>query len=252
MNIIIEQKKYILAEKCKLTHDVYKFIFTPVEENFDFLPGQFVNIHIPPSFLADNKNFLADRKITLEKTLMRAYSIASTPEEKTITLIVKMLPDGIGGKFLQEMKLDAAVDISGPFGHFVTSQTQTSKIYIATGVGVAPIVPMIKSIRETNMPLQIIFGMRHEEDLFYTDILHNLKKQYSALQITLCASQPQDTFKGYKGRVTQYLEDYMHYHDVSDHEFYICGSGAMVQDVRTLLQKKEILKEHIFFEKFSV
>jgi NAD(P)H-flavin reductase len=61
-------------------------------------------------------------------------------------------------------------------------------------------------------------------------------------------SQPSPHWKGYKGRVTDYLRGLGDKFDWINTEYYLCGNGAMITETKALLLEKGVPKESIHLE----
>ena len=73
----------------------------------------------------------------------RSYSMVSTPDESTLRFCIKIIEDGIGSEYVNSLKVGDEVFISGPFGKFTMDNASSDVLFVATGVGIAPIVSLI-------------------------------------------------------------------------------------------------------------
>jgi ferredoxin-NADP reductase len=188
-----------------------------------------------------------------EKT-NRAYSIASAPTQlPEFELLVKYVDNGAASTFLWHLKEGSEVLFRGPMGRFGIRHPHKKQLLIATGTGLAPMRSFYQSlIVDPRLPaLRLIFGVRHEENLFCLDELRALKAQYpERFSYTLCLSQPhqavtQDVFSG---RVTGCLASAISAADLADTEVSLCGSREMVDEAKGLLEAKGVPKELINVE----
>lgn len=212
-----------LIGKTQLTHDVIELHFESLED-FEFKAGQFINIKIEDA----------------EKACFRAYSIASAPRnDRTFDLCIKVVKGGRGSNWLNEITENTEISFIGPIGHFIF-QTPDDKetVFIATGTGIAPFHSMIGEQKDKKMHL--LFGVRHEEDIFYQDRFPNV-----AFDFTL--SRPKEDWQGNKGRVTELVKEL----DLKNKQFYICGLKAMIDSVLAILHEKGVSDEDIHFEKYD-
>lgn len=223
----------VLANK-KLTKDIYETTFKMIE----------------PSSLA----FKSGQHLIFEinSRAVRQYSIASAPQEiGKFELCVDVLPKGPGSLFIEALKPGDKVKCRGPWGRFLLSEANLPhKVFVATGVGVTPFRSMILDLFATgfNGLVDLYFGVRHEEDIFYFDQFENLAGNWPMFNFLPTLSRPSVEWKGLQGRVTDHLR--VAKFDVTRTEFYICGSGQMIVDVRALLLEKGIPDSQIHFEKF--
>ena len=113
---------------------------------------------------------------------------------------------------------------------------------IATGTGLAPMISMLQALPD-EIPKLLIFGGRHEHDLYYLDLL----KSFQNLQLRTCVSRPSDSYEGVTGRVTSQLTG-IHPED----EVYICGNPDMAHEVVAILHGAGHFHEKIFHEDFTL
>lgn len=62
----------------------------------------------------------------------------------------------------------------GVFGHFVLRDTQSPKVFIATGTGLAPIYNMLVALQGKVLKKSLYFSVSTEKELFYIDELRTL------------------------------------------------------------------------------
>ena len=228
-----------LKKRIRLTKDVYEFVFALKNpETIDFKAGQFVNIRVD-----DGK----------EKIFFRSYSIMNTPDENSIIKsCIKIIPGGRCSQWLENIPMDTSVTLMGPIGMFTFRETsQKNSLFVATGTGITPLYSMIvNEIQKGNKkPMHLVWGFRHEEDIFYQNFFEILSKKYPNFHSTITLSQSKENWMGEKGRVTDYLEK--NFPDSQNTEVYICGLGKMVLDVKNLCIQKGMPSEAVHFEKYD-
>ncbi len=204
-----------LLSKKNIANQVLELRFSR-PENFNFLAGQFIQI-IPGN----------------DSSIFRSYSLSSDPSEKYLELCVKVLPNGIVSSFLNTLQINDEIMFRGPFGRFTHAVSTMPLGFVATGVGLAPIMSILEDELENkknNNPLHLLFGVRNEEDIFWLERLELLHNNFSNFEYILTLSQPMNTWAGAQGRVYQYLDKLP-----QNARFFLCGSTEMVKDVRALL-----------------
>jgi len=200
--------------------------------NFDFLAGQFVQFSIPSG----------------EKKLPRFYSICSSPSEKILRFCIKIVNDGVGSTFLFGLQTGESLEMIGPQGMFTVGEKKTPILCVATGAGIAPIISIIADQLERGdqKKINLIFGVRSQEDIFFVNYLEELAKNSNfSYQITLSRPNENQKWDGLVGRVTDHLGG-----DFVGHQIYLCGSVGMVRDVREILINKKIDQREIRLEIF--
>jgi len=97
----------------------------------------------------------------------------------------------------------------------------------------------------------LFFGTRVEEDLYCVEELEELEKELPDFSYipTLSRVRAGSSWEGERGRVTDLIEKRISEGD--DLDVYICGSAEMVESCFSLLKKKGIPEDQIYFDKFS-
>lgn len=219
-----------------LTPTVFEVTFD-TDKPLEFKAGQFISIVIPGAGPHG-------------RDLRRAYSIASAPEKRPVELCIKLVEDGPGTNFLYKLNPGDTFRGFAPYGDF-TYEPKAGRhaLFIATGTGIAPFRGMLLSKHydgEKPASATCLLGVRTEDELLYVDEMTRLK----GLQWVPAVSQPKGEFHGFKGRVT----DWMRARDASfpwkESEYYLCGNGAMITEIKALLAEKGVEKDAIHQEKY--
>lgn len=216
------------------------WLFTLEFQNpFDFSAGQYVSIKVSPD------------------GMRRSYSIASAPDGNTIDLLLDVTPGGVGSKYFMALKEGDIVEAMGPVGIFTlaTKSPKVNKLFIATGSGIAPMRSMIRDLLIKNKyqgEIQLIWGMRHEEDLFWQEEWQQLNRDYANFTYHVVLSKPGEHWHGECGHVGDCLRNgfIIKETDLSSWEFYLCGGQEMIMEMGAFLAGKGNTKEDIHFEKF--
>ena len=99
--------------------------------------------------------------------------------------------------------------------------------------------------------VRLVFGVRHESDLFYTDLLRGLSAHYPAFEHHITLSQASEgRWAGHRGRVTTLVDELVTPADARTTEVYLCGSMGMIQSSERILLDKGFEPEHIRYENF--
>lgn len=226
----------IVSQNKELAHDIFEIelnLENPKQIHFE--AGQFVNIAIPSE----------------ERFIFRPYSMVSPPSESDrIRLCYKRVLGGLGSNYIAQLKLGDKVNFTGVFGQFILKKDSANDIiFIAGGVGIAPIYAMIQTLFEQVMTrsAKLYFSVKTEKDLFYYDELRELSNKHKNLKVITCITQQENpSYPHRKGRINSVL-------DITQKdgiEAYLCGSKEMVNDLKQLLIEKGLPKEVVFTEKF--
>lgn len=206
-----------------LTRDVFEFHFhVPA---FQFIPGQFVTLKMQDA----------------QGSFMRCYSVKEYKNE-VLKLCVKLLPEGRGSAFLQSLSVGQEVEISQGLGAFILKSERNPKLFIATGTGIAPMMAMLS--QDTESSKTVLFGVREEADIFYTEELHS----FPNTDVSVILSRPSEHWEGLKGRVTDLLDTA---EITPNTEIYICGNPQMIEDTLKFFREKNHPESHLFYEYFQ-
>ena len=219
-----------------LTPTVFELTFD-TELPLEFKAGQFISVIVPG---AGPKG----------RDLRRAYSIASAPEVKPVELCVKLVEGGPGTNYLYGLKAGSEFKGVAPYGDFIyRTHSAKNACFVATGTGIAPFRAMVFSTQyKQDPPAKAIclLGVRTESELMYLDDFKNIPN----LQFVPMCSRPDAPWDGFTGRVTDYLRSLGPSFAWAETEFYLCGNGEMITEVKAILGEKGVLKEHIHQEKY--
>ncbi len=169
------------------------------------------------------------------RDLRRAYSLAGFCGP-AFRLCIKLVPGGPGSNFLAGLQCKEQFQALMPYGDFCWEESAHRHVFVATGTGIAPFRAMLE---EAPRQATVYFGVRSADELIYLDAC----RQRGATLLT-ALSQEQE-----RVRVTTIFQQHHIDFDRST-QFYLCGNGAMIQDMRALLEQKGVTKDRVAYEKY--
>ncbi|MGH9342297.1 MAG: ferredoxin--NADP reductase [Terriglobia bacterium] len=203
-------------------------------KRFDFRAGQYISLHTQLN---------GDR-------VARAYSIAARRADDGFELCVNVSSEE--DSWLLGLKSDEDVEFSGPFGAFEL-QHPASRVsaFIATGTGIAPIRAMIQELYRKDRPEEawLIFGVRREVDILYREEFEKIAREHPKFRFIPTLSRPDPGWTGHRGYVQEQIRKYLAAKERL--QAYVCGSPAMVEQVRELLQTMGYGDDAVSFERFE-
>jgi phytoene dehydrogenase-like protein/NAD(P)H-flavin reductase len=214
-----EKNRATLVAKTALTPTIWRLEFE-LDEPIRFAPGQYVKLCVAPFEWRD-------------------YSIAAAAN-KRLTLLISNRTHGDGSLYADSVEPGAATEIEGPFGGYRLERNGHRKIFVATGTGLAPFLPMFGEMAALGEldAAELCFGCRTTAQ----DITRALAPLPP--RTVVCASRDEAADVAFHGRVTHALAGLAFEPATTD--FYVCGSAAMVADCRAILGRagaKRILTE---------
>lgn len=221
-----------LLEKIQINETTYELIYE-VPTEFEFKAGQFVVIKFKPTYT-------------------RAYSIVEVKDNR-LKLLIDVKPMGLASLYFIDCKVGDTINILGPYGIFNLKNILKDKVFISTGSGIAPFIPMIYTLLNDstfNGNIYLIFGTRTNElDIAYRYFKDINDTRFKYIQC-VTREEPINSYSK-KGRVNLVLKELLLNNslDKFNSEYYICGSNEMVIDTSNVL--KEFNITNIYLEKYG-
>jgi Na+-transporting NADH:ubiquinone oxidoreductase subunit F len=289
MNIEVEDDVFGVKKwECtvKSNHNVATFIKElvlelPAGEEINYRAGGYIQIECPEHvakysdfnieerFHEDWDKFNLWRYVSeVKEPALRAYSMASYPEEKEIMLNVRIatpppgapdtVPPGIMSSFIFNLKPGDKCIVSGPYGEFYAKETDAEMVFVGGGAGMAPMRSHIfDQLRRLKSKRKMTFwyGARSKREMFYVEDFDMLAKENDNFEwhVALSDPLPDDNWDGYKGFIHNVLfEEFIKNHPApEDCEFYMCGPPIMNTSVINMLLANGVEPENIMLDDFG-
>ncbi len=210
---------------------------------FVFTPGQCIDMSLmtPPETDAEGN--------------VRAFSIASAPEEDVLMVATRMR-DTAFKRVLRTMPLGTAVTIEGPFGNLVLHADATRPaVLLAGGIGITPFRSILLHAMKEKLAHRMIlfYSNRRPEDAAFLGELQALQRdnpQYTFVGTMTELEHSHHSWPGERGVVNQaMLAKFLK--NVIAPMYYLAGPPGMVSGLRTLLNEIGIKREDIRAEEFA-
>jgi propane monooxygenase reductase subunit len=214
------------------------------EVAFEFRPGQYVDITIPGT--DDHRSF-------------SMATTQSTPDE--IEFLIKKYPGGRFSALLDgELAVGDELSLTGPYGSSTLKDGHVLPVIcVAGGAGMAPILSILRHLRETGStrPVRFYYGARTAADLFYLEAIKELGADLTSFEFIACLSESAQTesleagdgLQVEEGNVTEIVE--RREAELHRSEVYLCGPPPMVDAALTLLEASNVPKDQVFYDKFT-
>jgi glycine betaine catabolism B len=186
----------------------------------------------------------------------RSYTIASSPVQTSFCeLTVKRKPDGYASKYLHDvLRQGQALRVSAPFGRFVFTGTEASKVLlIAGGVGITPVMSILRHLADKSWPGQahLVYSARRQEDIVFAKEIASLQQRLANLHVCVTLSGATDSsWTGERGHVTADLLR-RHVPAPGGLPIYLCGPDAMMASTRAILLGLGFSEDKINTEAFA-
>ncbi len=204
----------------------------PPTEQFDFLPGQYVDVIGPNG-------------------IRRSYSLANANfSNKLLELHIRAVEDGVMSDYwFKQAKINDLLRLSGPQGTFFLRDTDSlDLIFLATGTGIAPVKAMLETLPARHFDqiprsVTVLWGGRNPADL-YIDI----SRIEGKFEYVPTLSRADKHWTGAHGYVQHKLLSMRN--DFTQAVVYACGSDAMIQSAKELLVQKGLPIKRFYADAF--
>lgn len=207
-------------------------------KGLEFKPGQFAWLTIWNSPFAIEEH---------------PFSFSSSALQKNrLEFTIKELGDFTSK--IKDLRIGEKVYIDGPYGSFsIDRYPSKGYVFIAGGVGIAPIMSMIKTIadRSDTSPLILIYAAGTWDKLTFREELEALKNKAN-LNIIYALEDPPRGWTGETGYVTSELLSRHLLEEKREYHYFICGPDQMMNLVERNLYKLGIPFTQCHSERFNL
>jgi 3-phenylpropionate/trans-cinnamate dioxygenase ferredoxin reductase subunit len=204
----------------------------------EFAPGQFAWLRLQPSVRAEEHPFTIASSAHLG--LWTEFTIRHS------------------GDFTSELRLlrpGSPVWIDGPHGAFTLDlQRTTGLVMIAGGVGITPMMSMLRTLahRHDRRPHRLLVVASTIDELLFRAEIRKLQQRLD-LTVVEVLRKPPPSWTGPSGRIdesllTAVLPGKFRRNQL---DYYLCGPPAMVDDVRSVLDRLEVPEPRVHTEQFD-
>ena len=206
---------------------------------FSYLPGQFLTLAVEPG----------------NKPTKRSYTIASTPTRPdAIEITVKREDQGLVSHYLHDqIQAGATLSLSAPAGTFTfTGKEHDSIVFIAGGVGITPMMSVIRYLIDKKWSGDIFLLICHRtaRDYIFRDELKELSQRHKNLKVITTLSRANGAWSGLRGRITKELLSES-VPNIAMRRVHICGPASMMHDTQLMLVDLGVPPEQIKIEAFG-
>ena len=237
--IIMLKRPYKVAKLDKERGQSWSLYLEPDgHEGMDFEAGQFAWITTESPFIFRENPF--------------SFSTNADSDKKIIGFTIKELGDFTSQ--VKDLTVGDTVYVDGPYGTFSMDEHECkSMVYIAGGIGSAPVMSMLRTLAARKCPKQMTFfyGNPTWESIIYREELEELEDQLK-LKIIHVLERPPEGWEGESGFINlEILKRYLP-EDYLETVFFICGPLPMIEAVEPCLHELGVSPRHIYSEQYEM
>lgn len=213
------------------TSDIKVFTVKSDEYNLSkFEAGQYITVDVE-----------SDK---LEYRAKRHYSIVEG-DEHTLTFAVKRdVTDSHEGEVStilhDEMQVGGTINLSAPVGGFGIVNDAAPQLFIGSGIGVTPLIPMFNEIAKSNVKVDFIQNVESVQEIPFNNKIEDVANNNDNASYIIHDKQK----NGYIDAT--YLSQFIS----ADTEIYVCGGVKFLQSIITTLKEIGVEEQRIHFESF--
>lgn len=206
---------------------------------FNFLPGQFLTFTVAPHGQA----------------IKRSYTIASSPAHRDFCEVTVRHEDRgmVSGYLNDRVHEGELLQVTAPSGKFTfAGQDGNSIVLIAGGVGVTPMMSVIRYLTDRSWPgdIYLVYGCKGDDEVIFREEIEYLMRRYANLHVTLIAERVNSAKWPYPtGRITKELLCAAVPEIVLRH-IHLCGPKPMMEAAKRMLAELDVPAEQIEIEVF--
>lgn len=225
-----------VEEKKPETDEVTSFTLVPVDHGKmpKVKAGQYVSVRV----YVKKENLIQPRQYTVTDATKHSLRIS----------VKKIVAEGnspagmVSNALHQDINQGDLVEVSFPTGEFNVPEGNNPLCLISAGIGITPMLAMLKEAIAHNPQRQVTFVhiCKEEKDYSLFDEVEALSKSGSVELVTCVTSKsgrPDEAF------FTSLVKP--------NTEYLVCGPVDFMKDATQALERANVAKEHIFTEKFG-
>lgn len=217
-----------------------------------------------PGSLAPEFRFLPGQYLTLRATvngedIRRSYSICAAPSEQCLRVGIRKVDGGVFSTFAQDLKPGDRLLVMPPQGRF-TAEPEPGGDYllVAAGSGITPVLSIARSLLEgdAGTSVTLLYGNRSTASIMFREELEELKDRFlDRFTLLHVLSREEQDVALMNGRIDAGKLEAMAGSGLIDPKgasaIFLCGPGAMTEEVRRAFEAMGVLPERIRTERFT-
>ncbi|WP_306323497.1 MULTISPECIES: PDR/VanB family oxidoreductase [unclassified Streptomyces] len=131
--------------------------------------------------------------LVLPSGLVRQYSLCGDPEDtSSYTVATRLIPEGEGGRggsreVHEQLREGMEVEVRGPRNRFPLDAGAPSYVFVAGGIGITPILPMLREAEARGTEWKLLYGGRTRASMPFLEDVTKLGGAAAPGRITVAA-----------------------------------------------------------------
>ena len=180
------------------------------------------------------------------------FSFSSTAEtaDGRVEMSIRNLGDFTSE--IHKVPVGKRVYLDGPYGVFTIGNPADMHVLIAGGVGVTPMISMIRTLadRGDSRPVILLYGSKDWDSITFREELEALKKQLN-LKVVHVLANPPSGWTGEQGFISAEMFKRHLPLPYAAHEYFICGPTVMMDAIERALGEMNVPISKYHSERYS-
>ena len=174
----------------------------------------------------------------------RSYSIASPPDERTVSITVERLDDGEVSPYLCDvLRPGDGLEIRGPIGGYFVWHVGIGGplLLVGGGSGIVPLMAIVRHYalgdapNRAAVPVRVLYSARNPEDAIYRGELERLAGLPNVQVVFTFTRGAPSSWSGYRRRVDRAMLESVSWSPAAAPRVYVCGPTVFVESVASSL-----------------
>jgi predicted ferric reductase len=179
-----------------------------------------------------------------------SFSSSAAVTDGRVEMSIRNLGDFTSA--IHKVPVGQRVYLDGPYGAFTIGNPADMHVLIAGGVGITPMMSMIRTLADRNdtRPAILLYGSRDWESITFREELEALKTRLNLTVVHVLANPP----AGWTGEQGFITADVFKRHlppPYANHEYFICGPNVMMDAIEKALGEMDVPLSKYHSERYS-
>ena len=232
------RRPYRVSEVRKERADTSTLVMRPDgHPGFRFTPGQFAWLTV----------WGTPFKITAHPF---SFSSSAAVTDGHVEMTIRNLGDFTSE--IHKVPVGKRVYIDGPYGAFTIGHPADMHVLIAGGIGITPMMSMIRTLadRRDPRPIVLLYGNEDWESITFREDLEALKARLDLTVVHVLAN-PSPDWTGERGFINADVFKRHLPQPYADHEYFICGPNVMMDAIEKALGEMHVPLSKYHSERYS-
>jgi predicted ferric reductase len=179
-----------------------------------------------------------------------SFSSSSEVTDGSVEMSIRNLGDFTSK--VHEVPVGQRIYLDGPYGAFTIGNPADMHVLIAGGVGVTPMMSMLRTLADRNdpRPAILLYGSKDWESITFREELEDLKARLNLTVVHVLRNPPAD-WTGEKGFITPEVFKRHIPQPYADHEYFICGPTKLMDIIEEALSDLNVPISKYHSERYS-